>query len=61
MKGLYIRARGGLVKKLSRPDLVWQESKYKRPLGYYIVTGIKILGLAIIVVTLIYLSVKGAN
>lgn len=56
---MYVRS--GLVKKLSRPDLVWQESKYKRPLGYYIVTGIKILGLAIIVVTLIYLSMKGAN
>lgn len=48
-------------KKLERPDLVWQESKYKRPLGYYIVTGIKILGLVIIVATMLYLSVKGAN
>ena len=56
-----MHVRGGLVKKLSRPDLVWQESKYKRPLGYYIVTGIKIVGLLIIVVMLIYLSVKGAN
>ena len=49
------------MKKLSRPDLVWQGDKYKRPLGYYIVTGIKILGLLIIVIMLIYLSVKGAN
>ena len=49
------------MKKLSRPDLVWQENKYKRPLGYYIVAGIKILGLTIIVAMLIYLSVKGAN
>ena len=49
------------MKKLSRPDLVWQENKYKRPLGYYIVTGIKIVGLLIIVVLLIYLSVEGAN
>lgn len=49
------------MKKLSRPDLVWQGDKYKRPLGYYIVTGIKIVGLLIIVVTLICLSVKGAN
>ena len=56
-----MHARGGLVKKLSRPDLVWQGDKYKRPLGYYIVTGIKIVGLLIIVVTLICLSVKGAN
>ena len=56
-----MHVRGGLVKKLSRPDLVWQEREFKRPLGYYIVTGIKILGLTIIVVTLIYLSVKGAN
>lgn len=53
--------RGGLVNKLNRPDLIWKEREYKRPIGYYIVTGIKILGLAIIVVTLIYLSVKGAN
>ena len=49
------------MKKLSRPDLVWREREYERPLGYYIVTGIKILGLAIIVVTLIYSSMKGAN
>ena len=56
-----MHVRGGLVKKLSRPDLVWREREYNRPLGYYIVTGIKILGLAIIVITLIYLSVKGAN
>lgn len=56
-----MHVRGGLVKKLSRPDLVWQEREFKRPLGYYIVTGIKILGLVIIVVVLIYLSVKGAN
>lgn len=49
------------MKRLSRPDLVWREREYKRPLGYYIVTGIKILGLAIIVVTLIYLSMNGAN
>ena len=49
------------MKKLDRPDLVWQEREYKRPLGYYIVTGIKILGLLIIVIMLIYLSVKGAN
>ena len=56
-----MHVRGGSVKKLGRPDLVWQESKYKRHLGYYIVTGLKILGLLIIVVMLIYLSVKGAN
>lgn len=56
-----MHVRGGSVKKLSRPDLVWREREYKRPLGYYIVTGIKILGLAIIVITLIFLSVKGAN
>lgn len=56
---MYVRS--GLVKKLSRPDLVWQENKYKPPLGYYIVTGIKIVGLLIVVITLIYLSVKGAN
>ena len=49
------------MKKLDRPDLVWREREYKRPLGYYIVTGIKILGLAIIVATMFYLSVKGAN
>ena len=49
------------MKKLSRPDLVWREREYKCPLGYYIVTGIKILGLAIIVVMLIYLSMNGAN
>ena len=48
-------------KKLERPDLVWREREYKRPLGYYIVTAIKILGLAIIVATMLYLSVKGAN
>lgn len=53
--------RSGLVKKLSRPDLVWREREYKRPLGYYIVTGIKILGLVIIVATMLYLSMKGAN
>lgn len=49
------------MKKLSRPDLVWREREYKRPLGYYIVTGIKILGLVIIVATMFYLSMKGAN
>lgn len=56
-----MHVRGGSVKKLSRPDLVWREREHKRPLGYYIVAGIKILGLAIIVAMLIYLSVKGAN
>lgn len=54
-----MHVRGGLVKKLSRPDLVWREREYKRPLGYYIVAGIKILGLVIIVATMLYLSVKG--
>lgn len=56
-----MHVRGGFMKRLSRPDLVWREREYKRPLGYYIVTGIKILGLTIIVAMLIYLSVKGAN
>lgn len=56
-----MHVRGGLVRKLSRPDLVWREREYKRPLGYYIVTGIKILGLVIIVAIMLYLSMKGAN
>lgn len=53
--------RGGLMNRLNRPDLIWKEREYKRPIGYYIVTGIKILGITIIVATMLYFSVKGAN